>query len=101
MKAAFELQSSHVCEKRSKYIYKIEILARFTKLSRKKGSKCHVFNDLCIVLQTVSFYIFEFCWQINDSGVNTISSFRACSHGGGEPQVGGATRLGGVTRLSI
>ena len=27
--------------------------------------------------------------------------FRACLHGGGEPQVGEVTRLGGVTRLSI
>ena len=30
-----------------------------------------------------------------------IIPFRACLHGGGEPQVGEVTRLDGVTRLSI
>ena len=31
----------------------------------------------------------------------SCKTLRACSHGGGEPQVGEVTRLGGVTRLSL
>ena len=31
----------------------------------------------------------------------SCKTLRACSHGGGGPQVGEVTRLGGVTRLSI
>ena len=30
-----------------------------------------------------------------------ITTFRACLHGGGGPQVGEVTRLGGVTTLSM
>ena len=33
--------------------------------------------------------------------VKPVGIFRACLHGGGEPQVGEVTRQGGVTRLSI
>ena len=66
------------------------LFERLFLVSWENNKDCHITMPLS--LKTMEIQIKGDQWK---------KRFRACLHGGGEPQVGEVTRLGGVTLLSI